>query len=71
MGKRKFTHNFLNPVTDGAYLQKEYDIIEHLMLNREDYKVVKTLLVHIKDISKIMRQIILQKISSIRILNQR
>jgi len=63
MGKRKFTHNFLNPVTDGAYLQKEYDIIEHLMLNRDDYKVVKTLLVHIKDISKIMRQIMLQKIT--------
>jgi DNA mismatch repair protein MutS len=63
MGKRRFTYQFLNPVTDEDYLQTEYDIIEKLLLNAEEYKVVKIMLVHIKDISKILRQIMLQKIS--------
>jgi DNA mismatch repair protein MutS len=65
MGKRKFTYNFLNPVTDEHYLQKEYDIIESLLTldGADDYKVIKVMLVQIKDISKIMRQIIIQKIS--------
>lgn len=64
MGKRKFTNNFLNPVTDEDYLQKEYDIIENLLTNNaDDYKVIKNMLVQIKDISKIMRQIFLQKVS--------
>jgi DNA mismatch repair protein MutS len=65
MGKRKFTNNFLNPVTDEVYLQKEYDIIESLLKDTDDnnYKVIKIMLVQIKDISKIMRQIILQKVS--------
>lgn len=62
MGKRKFSYNFLNPVTDEQYLQSEYDIIEKL-LSKNDYNIVKTMLVHIKDISKIMRQIMLQKVS--------
>ena len=62
MGKRKFTYNFLNPVTDEQYLQSEYDIIEKL-LTKNDYNIVKTMLVHIKDVSKIMRQIMLQKVS--------
>ena len=63
MGKRKFTNNFLNPVTDKDYLQREYNIIETLLENDNEYNTIKTLLVQIKDISKIMRQIILQKVS--------
>lgn len=65
MGKRKFTNNFLNPVTDEVYLQKEYDIIECLLSDEgtEEYRIIKGMLVQIKDISKIMRQIILQKVS--------
>lgn len=69
MGKRKFTNNFLNPVTDKDYLQQEYNIIETLLFSLGDnhetneYNTIKTLLVQIKDISKIMRQIILQKVS--------
>ena len=68
MGKRKFTYNFLNPVTDETYLQEEYNITEKLLEIKgiegvDEYKVVKTMLVHIKDISKIMRQIMLQKIT--------
>jgi len=63
MGKRKFTYQFLNPVTDENYLNSEYNIIDHLLEKGEDYKVVKCMLVHIKDISKILRQIMLQKVS--------
>jgi DNA mismatch repair protein MutS len=63
MGKRKFSYHFLNPVTDSEYLQMEYDIVENLLGKEDDYKTIKNLLVQIKDISKIMRQIMLQKVS--------
>jgi DNA mismatch repair protein MutS len=65
MGKRKFTNNFLNPVIDEDYLQKEYNIIENLLNvnSSNEYNTVKNMLVQIKDISKIMRQIFLQKVS--------
>jgi DNA mismatch repair protein MutS len=65
MGKRKFAHHFLNPVTDKIYLQQEYDNIEHILVTKfdEDYPTIKNLLVHIKDLVKINRQIILLKIS--------
>ena len=53
----------MNPVTDVEYLQKEYDIIEKLLLEIEDYKIIKLQLLYIKDISKITRQIMLKKIS--------
>ena len=63
MGKREFTHKFLNPVTDTKYLQGEYDIVEKILYNPDEYIVVKNMLVSIKDISKIMRQIMLVKVS--------
>ena len=43
-------------------LNKEYDIIESVLTNN-DYSVLKPMLVQIKDISKIMRQIIMQRVS--------
>jgi DNA mismatch repair protein MutS len=65
MGKRKFAHNFLNPITDKIYLQKEYDIVEHILVTKfdQEYPSIKNLLVSIKDLVKINRQIILLKIS--------
>jgi DNA mismatch repair protein MutS len=64
MGKRKFTYQFLNPLTDKIYLQQEYDIIEEILPNFDnDYSIVKTMLLPIKDLIKIGRQIILEKIS--------
>ena len=64
MGKRKFTYNFLNPVTDKIYLQQEYDITETVLTTfSQDYKIIKNMLVPIKDLVKISRQIILGKIS--------
>jgi DNA mismatch repair protein MutS len=62
MGKRKFTHNFLNPITDEKLLQNEYNIIENV-LTSNDYNKIKPILIHIKDISKIFRQIMLKKVS--------
>ena len=64
MGKRKFTYQFLNPVTDKKYLQEEYNIIENILINFDtDYSIIKTMLTPIKDLVKINRQIILGKIS--------
>lgn len=65
MGKRKFSYQFLNPVTDKEYLQDEYDIIEHLLVTQfdQDYQIIKTILTPIKDLVKIGRQILLNKIS--------
>ena len=62
MGKRKFTHNFLNPITDEILLQNEYNIIENV-LTSNDYNKIKPILIHIKDISKIFRQIMLKKVT--------
>jgi len=64
MGKRKFTYQFLNPLTDKKFLQQEYDIIEHVLSTfSNDYPIIKSMLGPIKDISKICRQIILEKIT--------
>lgn len=63
MGKRKFTYCFLNPTTDIEYLQKEYDIVEKLLSNPDEYTVVKQILTGIKDMAKINRQIMLKKVS--------
>jgi DNA mismatch repair protein MutS len=65
MGKRKFTHNLLTPTTNAPYLREEYNIIEHLLSNNftEKYGRIKGMLIEIKDISKWMRQIIMQKIA--------
>ncbi len=67
MGKRKFTHDFLNPVTDIKYLQNEYNITENLLTkmsinNSEEYIVIKQMLSSFKDLTKINRQIMLKKI---------
>ena len=34
MGKRKFTYNLLNPITDVDLLNRSYDITDHLLNNR-------------------------------------
>ena len=63
MGKRQFSYNLLNPCTDITYLQKEYDITEHVLLHYAKYDYLKPLLYSIKDISKFVRQIMLKKIA--------
>jgi DNA mismatch repair protein MutS len=64
MGKRKFLYNFLNPTNNFEYLQREYDITEHLIINNSKYHTfLKQKLSEIKDISKWERQIFLKKIA--------
>jgi DNA mismatch repair protein MutS len=64
MGKRKFAYNFLHPTTNVEYLQREYNIVEHMLNNYEEYNdFLKINLLNIKDISKFERQIFLKKIS--------
>ena len=64
MGKRTFSHNFLNPTTNSDYLQKEYSITEYFLNNYEKYnEFLKLNLFNIKDISKFERQIFLKKIT--------
>jgi len=64
MGKRKFLYQFLNPIYDEEYLQREYNITEYFLSVYADYSgFYKNTLSLIRDISKWERQIFLKKIS--------
>ena len=64
MGQRKFLYNFLNPVYNEMFLQREYDITEHFLENFDSYNAfLKMNLSTIKDMSKWERQVFLKKIS--------
>ena len=63
MGKRKFSYHLLNPTTDVEFLTNEYNITEHLLARINDYEFLKNKLGLIKDISKLVRQIIMKKLS--------
>ena len=64
MGKREFTSKFLNPTTNISYLEREYNIIEHMLLHYDKYDTfLKQQLKEIKDISKWERQIFIKKIT--------
>jgi DNA mismatch repair protein MutS len=63
MGKREFHSVCLNPISNSAKLQAEYDITEYLLANNYPYNKLYALLDDIQDISKWSRQIILRKIS--------
>ena len=64
MGKRKFAYNFLNPTTNVAYLEEEYNITSHFINKFEEYtNPFKKCLLEIKDLVKWGRQMILKKIT--------
>jgi DNA mismatch repair protein MutS len=63
MGKRKFAHQFLNPTMDEEYLQKEYDMTEYMLSQKNKYDFLKNKLSELKDISKWSRQMYMKKIS--------
>ena len=64
MGKRKFSHIFLNPVTNKDYLQNEYDITEYFLKRDVDKnEILRNRLGEIKDLSKWERQVFLKKIT--------
>ena len=60
MGRRLFGYNLLNPTTNVADLQREYDITEYLINNKYDeFKH----LADIKDLEKCKRLLIMRKIT--------
>ncbi len=62
MGKRHFSHLFLNPITKEDVLNKEYNAVDYLINNKSfQFLDIKQTLIHYKDISKIIRQIFIQK----------
>lgn len=64
MGKRKFAYNFVNPTTDRPYLEKEYNITEHLLSRYESYEqLFVNKLASIKDITKLNRLVFMRKIT--------
>ena len=74
MGKRKFAHDLLNPTTKQEWLQREYDITEHILTaynktynttykNNQAAHDIFQGLKDIKDLSKYKRQIIMKKIA--------
>ena len=70
MGKRKFLYNFLNPVHNEIFLQREYDITEYFLTVYTEYNLfLQNNLASIKDISKWERQIFLKKISPKALFN--
>ena len=62
MGRRKFAAQFLKPVTDEIYLKQEYDIIEYVIELKQE-QLFDLQLSNICDINKIVRQIVLQKVT--------
>ena len=63
MGKRRFSNRLLNPTTNVDDLNNEYNITEHMLLTGDKYEFLKNKLLVIKDISKLVRQIIMKKVS--------
>ena len=64
MGKRHFSYHFLNPTTNIVFLEKEYNITEHILQKYSHYESsFKPKMHSIKDISKLNRNIIMKKIS--------
>ena len=64
MGKRTFKYQLLNPTFDSFILNNQYDITEHLLLKDATYiPSVRKSLQQIRDIDKINRQIVLNKLN--------
>lgn len=64
MGKRQFTNQLLNPVTDEDWLNTEYSMTD-LLLNENNYHLVNMCrkeLLKVRDMEKISRQIIMRRI---------
>lgn len=69
MGKRKLENILLNPTTDIEYLSREYAITDFILNNIDALKVLTARLTDVKDIEKLMRQLVLRKITPSSITN--
>lgn len=62
MGKRRFKYRILNPTNDVKVLEREYDIVEHLIANSDIFQI-KHELNSIKDVENIKRKIMTKRVS--------
>jgi DNA mismatch repair protein MutS len=60
MGKRKFTHELLNPITNDIVLTNTYNITEHLLENKS-WEFYRKSLSSIKDLEKLSRKLIIKR----------
>ena len=64
MGKRNFKYQLLNPTCDVDTLNNEYTITDYILLKNDLYiPQVRKALLHIRDIDKINRQIVSNKLN--------
>jgi len=68
MGKRLFHYHILHPNFNEKYLIKEYEIIEYILKQYESLEVIRKNLNTIKDIEKLERKLILNKINPCEIV---
>ena len=61
IGKRKFNYELLHPISNINDLNKYYDITEHL-LETKFYNIIRNELTNIKDIERIERKLIMNKL---------
>jgi len=64
IGKRKLQYQITNPTSENEWLNKEYEMIS-VMLEPEKYEkidIFRRLLTQIRDIEKIMRQILIKRV---------
>jgi DNA mismatch repair protein MutS len=63
MGKRRMNYTLMNPITNPDTLNKLYNTTEHFINHFKDYEFIGKNLKNIKDLEKIYRKIVLEKIS--------
>ena len=62
MGKRRFNDLLVHPTTDEIYLNKEYDIVDYLLNDYDEFFEIRKQLSKIRDIERLYRKIILNKV---------
>lgn len=63
MGKRQFQYNLLNPITNIKSLNESYDITDYMLKDTKLWNDFRTVLNDIRDIEKLRRKIIMQKVT--------
>ena len=63
MGKRMFHYHILHPNFNEEYLSNEYNITEYILNNYDSLEIIRKKLHLVKDIEKLERKIILNKIT--------
>lgn len=62
MGKRNMNYQFVNPCFDEEWLNAEYDIVEYVTDKPSIIENLRQKLTHIRDIEKIMRQLVSRRL---------